>query len=190
MKPQAKAIFKGTLSTARTPGGGLARMALASFCLAIGMSFPAASQPHFQKAQQKEKSMNHQANGTFDVKVTPVTADDKSQEADISRWLLDKQFHGDLEAVSIGQMLASGSPADGSGGYVAVEKVNGALNGRKGSFMLQHNGTMKGGAAEMNVVVVPGSGSDQLAGIDGKMTIIIEGGKHSYKFEYTLPNAR
>jgi hypothetical protein len=95
-----------------------------------------------------------------------------------------------LEATSKGQMLASGSPADGSGGYIAMEKVSGTLNGRKGSFALQHNGTMKGGAAEMNVIVVPGSGADQLAGLEGKMTIIIADGKHSYQFEYTLAEAK
>src|SRR5207253_532281 len=113
--------------------------------------------------------------------------DDQSQETGIGRFLLDKQFHGDLEASSKGQMLGAGSPADGSGGYVAMEKVSGTLNGRKGSFALQHNGTMKGGVAEMNVVVVPGSGTDQLVGLEGKMTIIIADGKHSYQFEYALP---
>lgn len=128
--------------------------------------------------------MTTQAKGTFDVKVIPQAPDDHAQETGIGKFLLDKKFHGDLDAVSKGLMLASGSPADGSGGYVAMEKVSGMLNGRKGSFALQHNGTMKGGVAEMIVTVVPGSGTEQLAGLEGKMTIIIADGKHSYEFEY------
>lgn len=129
----------------------------------------------------------HHAVGTFDVKVTPVTPPSGAAENPISELSLDKQFHGPLEAASKGTMLASGNPAKGAGGYVAMEKVTGTLGGRKGSFVLQQSGTMKGGAAEMSVTVVPGSGTDQLAGLDGKMTIQISSGKHSYDFEYTLP---
>jgi hypothetical protein len=164
--------------------------AVVSICLLFGLGLSAYPQTKPQKATQKEKTMMKQASGTFDVKVIPQAPDDQSQETGIGRFLLDKQFHGDLEATSKGQMLASGSPADGSGGYIAMEKVSGTLNGRKGSFALQHNGTMKGGAAEMNVIVVPGSGADQLAGLEGKMTIIIADGKHSYQFEYTLAEAK
>ena len=130
--------------------------------------------------------MKTKASGTFEVKVIPQAPDEKAGDAAIGRFLLDKQFHGDLEAISKAQMLASGSPADGSGGYVAMEKVSGTLNGRKGAFVLQHSGTMKGGVAEMIVTVVPGSGTEQLVGLAGKMTIIIANGKHSYDIEYTL----
>ena len=97
-----------------------------------------------------------------------------------------KQFRGDLEATSKGQMLYAGGDPKGSGGYVAIEKVSGTLHGRKGTFILQHNGTMSHGVYEMNVVVVPDSGTGELAGIAGKMTIKIDDGKHSYDFEYSL----
>jgi len=102
------------------------------------------------------------------------------------RLLIDKQFHGELEGVSKGQMLAARTAVKGSGGYVALELVTGKLNGRQGSFVLQHKGTMSKGVHIMHVTVVPDSGTDELAGIAGAMTIIIEAGKHSYSLEYTL----
>jgi hypothetical protein len=101
---------------------------------------------------------------------------------------IDKQYHGDLEAAGKGQMLTAGSSVRGSGAYVAIEKVTGTLEGRSGTFVLQHTGTMTQNAPELNIAVVPDSGTGQLAGIAGKMTIIIAtGGKHSYNLEYTLP---
>lgn len=183
MSIQAAATFKEKCCKMR----GV--VVITGICL-FGLSFPAYPQTKSSKTSQKEKTMKTHASGTFEVKVIPQAADETAGDAAISRYLLDKQFHGDLEATSKGQMLAAGLPADGSGGYVAMEKVSGALNGRKGSFALQHNGTMKGGAAEMNVIVVPGSGTDQLAGLEGKMTIIIADGKHSYEFEYALAEAK
>jgi hypothetical protein len=97
-----------------------------------------------------------------------------------------KEFHGDLEAASVGQMLASMSEVKGSAGYVAIEKVTGTLHGRAGGFVLQHRGVMNRGAAELSVTVVPDSGAGDLVGIKGSMNIIIEAGKHSYEFDYTL----
>lgn len=132
---------------------------------------------------QKEATMT--ARGTFDVKVTPQPQDD-SAGGPFGRLFLDKQFHGDLKAASKGQMLAAETAVKGSGAYVALELVTGVLNGRRGSFILQHKGTMRKGAYVMHVTVVPDSGTDELAGIAGTMTIIIESGKHSYEFEYTL----
>jgi hypothetical protein len=99
---------------------------------------------------------------------------------------LDKQFHGDLEAGSKGQMLAVQGEVKGSAGYVAMERVSGTLAGRKGTFALQHTGTMTAGAPQMSVTVVPDSGTGELAGLSGKMTINSADGKHSYDFEYTL----
>ena len=125
------------------------------------------------------------ARGTFDVKVIPQAADD-SAAGPFSRLFLDKQFHGDLEAGSKGQMLGAMSAVEGSGGYVALELVSGTLNGKKGTFVLQHNGTMAKNIPTMHVSVVPDSGTGELTGLAGTMTIIIEGGKHSYVFEYTL----
>jgi len=136
---------------------------------------------------QKEAVMT--ARGTFDVKVIPQAADD-SAGGPFSRLFLDKQFHGDLEATSKGQMLGAGTPVEGSAGYVALELVSGTLQGRRGSFILQHTGTMAKGIATMTVTVVPDSGTDQLTGLAGKMTITIAGGKHSYELEYTIAGAQ
>jgi len=141
-----------------------------------------------QTTDRKEAIVASHAVGTFEVKVTPAPASDDSGEAALGRMLLDKQFHGDLEGASKGQMLTAGTGVKGSGAYVAIEKVSGTLEGRKGTFILQHSGTMiRGGAAQLNVTVVPDSGTDQLAGLAGTMTIKIENGKHSYDFAYTLP---
>lgn len=130
--------------------------------------------------------MSTQAAGSFDVKVAPV--EDKLLEAGLGRMSLDKQYHGDLEAVGKGQMLAAGSPQKGSGGYVALEKVIGTLRGHSGSFVLQHSGSMKNNVPQLTITVVPESGTGQLEGIAGKMTITVApDGKHTYDLEYTLP---
>jgi len=135
---------------------------------------------------QNKVVMKAQAKGTFDVKVTPQPADDPVAGG-FGRLFIDKTFHGDLEGTSKGQMLASGSGGAGSSGaYVALEKVTGTLAGRRGSFILQHNGTMNKGVASLLVSVVPDSGTDELVGLSGTMTIIIAGGTHSYEFAYTL----
>ena len=130
--------------------------------------------------------MTEHAKGTFEVKVLPQSDDVDIGDPTIGRFALDKQFHGDLDAVSKGQMLGARSD-NSTGGYVAIERVSGSLSGRKGSFSLQHIGTMQGGKSNMDVQVVPGSGSGELEGINGRMTIIIADGKHSYDFNYTLP---
>jgi Protein of unknown function (DUF3224) len=129
--------------------------------------------------------MTNHSIGTFDVKVIPQSPDDAAG-GPFSRLFLDKRFHGDLDGVSKGQMLAAGTAVEGSAGYVALELFSGTLNGRPGSFILQHNGTMTKGVPAMNVTVVPDSGTDQLTGLAGKMTIVIAGGKHSYDLEYSL----
>jgi hypothetical protein len=102
---------------------------------------------------------------------------------------IDKQFLGDLEATSKGQMLTAGTDVKGSAGYVAIERVTGMLQGRTGSFMLQHSGTLTRGAPQQSITVVPDSGTGQLTGITGKMSINIADGKHSYGFDYTLPES-
>jgi hypothetical protein len=131
--------------------------------------------------------MTARATGPFDVKVTPQ--DDKTDPA-IARHILDKQFHGDLEATSKGEMLSTGG-AKGTGGYVAIEIVTGKLGGRTGTFALQHTGSMIDNAFTLVITVVPGSGTEELAGLTGKMNIIIApGGKHSYDFDYALPAAK
>jgi hypothetical protein len=126
--------------------------------------------------------MTHAA-GTFEVKLTPQD----TGEASLGRMLIAKQFHGDLEGESKGQMLTAATQTKGSAGYVAIERVAGTLHGRAGAFVLQHNGTMDRGVASLTVTVVPDSGTGALAGLKGSMTIRIEAAKHSYEFEYTLP---
>ena len=138
---------------------------------------------------QKGKAMTTRASGTFEVKITPQTPNDKIESAVPGRMLLDKQFHGDLDAVSKGQMLAAMSEVKGSAGYVAIEQVTGTLAGRSGSFILQHTGTMNRGAPTLSVTVVPDSGTGQLLGLTGKMNINIVDGKHFYEFDYTLPES-
>ena len=139
--------------------------------------------------QQKEAVVTHQAKGTFDVKVIPQPADDPAA-GPFARLFLDKHFHGDLDGPSRGQMMAARTATEGSAGYVALEQFTGTLAGRSGSFILQHSGRMRKGEATMVVTVVPDSGTDQLGGLAGTMTIIIEGGKHSYDFEFTLEAGR
>ena len=134
--------------------------------------------------------MTQHATGPFDVKLAPLDTAFKTEDNSIGRMSIDKQFHGDLEATSKGQMLAAMSSVQGSAGYVAMERVTGTLKGRTGSFVLQHSGTMTRGVPQLTVGVVPDSGTGQLVGLSGTMTIkIAEGGKHSYEFEYTLPEA-
>ena len=129
-----------------------------------------------------------EASGSFEVKMTPQTAADAQAEgAGLSRMLIDKQFHGGLEASSKGEMLALMTAVKGSAGYVAIERVTGALDGRSGSFALQHSGTMDKGAPRLQVSVIPDSGTGELAGLTGTMTIDPSGGKHTYVFTYALP---
>jgi hypothetical protein len=126
------------------------------------------------------------ASGTFEVKITPQPPETKDHSG-LARMSIEKQFHGDLEATSQGQMIAAGTGAKGSsGGYVALERVTGTLHGRSGAFVLQHSGTMTRGAQELSITVVPDSGTGELASLCGKMNIKIAEGKHSYEFDYSL----
>lgn len=131
--------------------------------------------------------MTTSAKGAFTVKMNPQPWSEGSVDHSLGRFLLDKQYQGDLEATSQGQMLSAGSGAQGSSGaYVALEKVTGTLQGRKGSFILYHVGVMTGGMPDLKINVVPGSATDDLHGLAGTMTIQIADGKHSYDFSYTL----
>lgn len=133
-------------------------------------------------ATQKEVGVTARVRGTFDVKLAPQAADD----ANLGRMSIDKQYHGELEATAKGTMLTAMTEVQGSAGYVAIEKVSGTLQGRTGTFMLQHSGTMTRGTPQLAITVVPDSGTGQLAGLAGKMGIEITDGKHFYDFEYTI----
>ena len=135
-------------------------------------------------------TMTTRATGTFDVTLNPLDTYDKADDSPMRRMSIDKQFHGDLEATSKGEMLSAGTAVKTSAGYVAIEHVSGTLSGRKGTFVLQHSGTMNRGTPLLSVTVVPDSGTGDLAGLSGKMAIIIEGGKHSYEFDYTIEGVK
>ncbi|MBV9879894.1 MAG: DUF3224 domain-containing protein, partial [Gemmatirosa sp.] len=106
--------------------------------------------------------------------------------APLARLSIDKRFHGDLDATSVGEMLSAGTLVKGSAGYVAIERVSGTLHGRRGTFALMHTGIMDRGTPQLTIIVVPDSGTGELAGLSGSLQIIIEGGRHSYAFDYTL----
>ena len=127
--------------------------------------------------------MTHHAIGTFTVDVHPLTP---APAEGLSRFSIDKQIHGDLEATSKGEMFSGGDPKQGAAGYVAIELVTGALKGQKGSFALQHSATMDKSGSKMSVIIVPGSGTGELKGIAGTFEIKIANGQHSYDLEYTF----
>jgi hypothetical protein len=133
--------------------------------------------------------MSSLAVGSFEVKINALPQYNTAEGAKLARMSIDKQFHGDLEATSQGEMLSAGTNVKGSAGYVAIERVSGVLQGRKGSFVLQHNATMARGAPYLNIIVVPDSGTEALEGMSGTMRIVIAAGKHSYEFDYSLAGA-
>lgn len=130
-----------------------------------------------------------QARGSFEVNLNPLEQDARSQEASMNRMSIDKQFEGDLQGESFGQMLTAMTSVETSAGYVAVEHFSGVLHGRRGSFTLQHNAIMTRGAPQLNIVIVPDSGTDELRGIAGSMSIDIRDGAHHYELTYTLDRA-
>jgi hypothetical protein len=132
------------------------------------------------------------ASGSFEVNVqplgnTPFLNEDGSPDPLLGRFLLTKKFSGDLDARARGHMLSAGTPVKGSAGYVAIDQVTGSLDGRKGSFVLQHSGSMKRGVPALLVMVVPDSGTGELAGLTGTLSINIVEGKHFYDFLYSIP---
>ena len=129
------------------------------------------------------------ANGTFDVKISPLPLSYDGGEVQCGRFSLAKQFHGDLDASSTVEMLGARTPIADSAGYVAIERVTGSLHGKSGSFVLQHSGTMTRGKGELHVSVVPDSGTGELRGLSGRMTIEISDGNHSYRFDHSFEDA-
>ena len=131
--------------------------------------------------------MTFQAKGEFEVKLIPQTGDRAIPL--FGRMTIDKSFHGDLQGTSQGQMLSAGTTVPNSAGYVAIERVEAILNGKRGTFVLQHNATMNKGEPMLNIIVVPDSGTDELTGMAGRLNIIIKDKKHFYELEYTLPDS-
>jgi uncharacterized protein DUF3224 len=152
--------------------------------LAGGGALTAGQEPGAKA--QKGAAVTQRASGTFEVKVAPVT--DREGSVAASRMTIDKTLQGDLVGTSHGEMWTAAAGVEGSGGYVAIEKVDGTLRGRRGTFTLLHQGTMRhGGDFKLTIVVVPDSGTGELSGLGGTLAIVIAGGKHSYEFDYTLP---
>ena len=115
--------------------------------------------------------MTNHASGTFEVKLNPQVPDEEVGDPTVGRMSIAKQFQGDLEATSKGQMLTAATDIEGSAAYVAIERVTGTLHGHSGTFALQHSGTMTRGAPQLTIIVVPDSGTGQLVGLTGKMKI-------------------
>ena len=134
--------------------------------------------------QQKESKLTHHAHGTFTVNVQALTP---PPAEGLGRFSINKLIHGDLQATSKGEMFSGGDPKQGAAGYVAIEVVVGTLAGKHGTFALQHSGTMDQRGPILSVTVVPGSGTGELKGIAGSLTIHNDKGQHSYDFDYTLP---
>ena len=130
----------------------------------------------------------HQATGEFDVKMVPQ-AEDKAPGATLGRHSLEKTFRGALQATGTGEMLTAISETPGSAVYVAIERVSGLLDGRRGTFILAHKGTMTRGAQSLVVEIVPDTGTDDLSGIEGSLAIQIRDRKHYYTLEYRLPDS-
>ena len=124
--------------------------------------------------------------GEFDVKIAPVDTGD----AQMGMMLLDKTYHGELKGSGKGRMLTGGTSVKDSAGYVAIERIEGELSGRKGSFLIQHSGTMAKGQPSLTIGVIPDSGTGDLVGLDGQMQIRIVDRKHFYDFQYTLPDSK
>jgi hypothetical protein len=133
---------------------------------------------------EEEGNMTQHARGTFSVTVAPLAP---APAEGLGRFSINKILRGDLEATTIGEMFSGGDPKKGCAGYVAIEVVTGALQGRRGSFALQHSATMDGNGRKMTVLVVPGSGTGELEGIAGTFAIEIADGQHSYELAYELP---
>lgn len=127
--------------------------------------------------------------GPFSVKMTPSAMTEQPDGTPLGRMTLDKRFKGDLDAESHGEMLAVRTATPGSAGYVAIEWVRGTLVGKRGTFALQHSGTMDRGVPSLDLHVIPDSGTEELTGLRGSMTIQHENDAHSYEFSFTLPSS-
>jgi len=131
--------------------------------------------------------MTQHATGSFDVRLAPLEPAFPSEDNFVGRMSIEKQFRGDLEGSSKGEMLSATTAIKGSAAYVAIERVTGSLHGRSGTFVFEHHALMIRGEPQLNIIVVPDSGTGGLTGLTGTMTVRITDGKHFYDFAYELP---
>jgi len=157
-------------------------------CLCLGYPAFTRTQSAGSTGANNESRVNGHASGSFDIKMVRQPITEEEAKTISIRMTSDKQFHGDLEGASTGEMLGVYTAVKDSGGYVAMERVSGKLKGRAGTFILQHSSTAARGAQQQSIIVVPDSGTDELAGLAGNMIIRITDGQHFYEFDYTLPN--
>ncbi len=173
-----------------TPSAGTMRihsLGLALLCGLLGGTLASAADTptHATTQATNQEATMQKISGEFELKMSPEPG---PQDADgIGRFRLDKRYSGPLQATGIGLMTAHRTATEGSAGYVAIERVRGSLDGRSGSFVIQHNGLMWGETRQLTIEVIPDSGDGELTGLRGRMDIRIEGGKHFYDFEYALP---
>lgn len=131
--------------------------------------------------------MTNRATGSFDVSISPASPPDRSGRTTLGRMVLEKQYSGDMIATGKGEMLTAVTDTKGSASYVAIEQITGVLNGKEGSFVVHHAGTMAGGVDQLSIAIVPDSGTEELTGIAGKMTLKVVDGEHVFELEYSLP---
>lgn len=130
--------------------------------------------------------MGKQATGNFDLTKTEEPPFDDQPGATLSRVVITKEFHGDIEGTSVTQMMQAMSDRPGSAGYVAIERVIASVHGRRGTFVLQHNALSDRGDRYLNIVIVPDSGTGELSGLRGQLEVDISGGKHAYTLDYSF----
>jgi len=165
------------------------RTTLALFALNSGWLCAQSTAPatRADAAKAGATRMSHQAKGSFEVSLNAQSLADTGADEKLGRMSLDKKFSGDLLGTGKGEMLSAMTATKGSAAYVAIERVEGTLNGRKGTFVLHHTGLMSRGAQSLSIAVVPDSGTGELTGITGTLKIDIVDKKHFYDFQYSLP---
>ncbi len=162
----------------------------AAVALGLGLGLTAWADAPAPQATPSAQPTTGVARGSFDVTLTPQPFDELAQGGTLGRMTIAKTLRGDLTGTGRGVMLSAMGDVKGSAGYVAIEQITATLAGRSGTFVLQHSGTLTRGAPELVVRVVPDSGTGQLVGLTGRMSIdVAADGKHSYVFEYALPAA-
>lgn len=163
------------------------RVAL-GLCLCFGYPPFTRTQSPGPNDTNKESRVNGHASGSFEIRMVRQPITEEEAKTISVRMTSDKQFRGDLEGTSTGEMLGVYTAVKNSAGYVAMERVSGKLKNRTGTFSLQHSSTVAHGTQQQGIIVVPDSGTDQLVGLAGSMIIKIIDGKHFYEFDYTLPD--
>ncbi len=127
-------------------------------------------------------STRTRASGEFEIAFEPLRADDPV----IGRMRVTRTYTGGFEGTGIAQLLSVGTPVEGSAAHVAFEVVEGVLDGRRGGFLLQHHGLMWRGESRAAIAVGPDSGTDELLGLRGTLTLENLGSRHTYAFDYTF----